>query len=165
MKKLLACLVLLASIAGAEPYLQTPFAGAGAGKWYPVQGAAFSGRLEYEHVQTNIPVLYHPLTAGSIVPEVLQGWLPPEAWACTVGGNYGSGNAGLAGGCGVNLADSTRSWLSALLLKAGNPAVKKLGLAIAPRASQPTLFAQWQEEVQYGGKPHPSWFFGVGYAF
>ena len=168
MKRLLACLVLLTSTAGAEPYLQTPFAGPGLGKWYPASGAAFSGKLAYEHAQTNVVVLYHPLSAGSLIPAVLQTWVPPESWACTLGGNYGGNMApsgGVAAGCGVNLADAVRSWLATWLLHANSAGAKNLGLAIAPRANTPTLFAQWQEEVQYGGKPHPSWFFGVGYGF
>ena len=163
-------LIFIVAVGHCEPYLQTPFAGPGYGHFYTTQGAAFNTSLDYQNTQTSLAVLYHPLSAGSLIPDALQGWVPPEAWACTAGGNYAPGaglprGAGLAVGCGVNLADSARSWLSTILLHASNPSVKKLGLAIAPREGQPTIYVQRQESVQYGGKFTPSWFFGLGFGF
>lgn len=163
--KLLSLLMLFSVAAKADPYIQSPLFG---GKVYFSQGATFTtAKLGYDQTFTNVAVLYHPLSAGSLIPEGLQAWLPPESWACTVGGGYlaEDGKGSIGSGCGVNLLDSVRGWGSRLLFLSNNGTIQAIGEQIRPKGGPVNLFAGRQENISFGGKFVPRWFFGAAFGF
>ena len=161
-----AAFMLAAGTAGAEPYIQ--------GVWsdgHPVylsEGATFTPTsMKYDRTFTNVAVLYHPLSAGSIIPEKLRPFIPPESWACTVGGGYWAedGNAGVGVGCGINLLDSVRAWGSEILSMSHNATLYAIGRQIAPGSGPLNLYVSRQENINIGGKFVPRWFLGGAFYF
>lgn len=160
---------LLPSLAFADPYVQ--------GLWtknapiYVSEGATFMpSSLAYDRAFTNIAFAYHPLSAGSIIPTKLQPWLPPESWACTLGGTYASRSGGGPGagiGCGLNLLDSVRAWAAELLVLSSNATAAGIGQQIKPGQGPANLFVsrQWDDTFEHPGRFAPRWFFGASFGF
>lgn len=172
LRLLLAVLLFPAAAFASNPYIQ--------GLWtrenpiYFAQGVtAMPSTLSYDRTFTNIAILYHPLSAGSLIPERFQAYLPPESWACTIGGSYapaantGSLGVGAGFGCGVNLLDSVRGWAANLLQATGNDTLHNLGTQIAPGPGPANLFVsrQWDDTLAHPGIFAPRWFFGAGFEF
>lgn len=138
---------------------------------YISQGVALMPTsLAYDRTFTNIAVLYHPLTAGSIIPTKFQPYLPPESWACTVGADYAPASAGGGGagvGCGLNLLDSVRGFAAELLQESSNQALYNLGAQIAPGSGPANLFfsRQWDDTLTHPAKLAPRWFIGASFGF
>lgn len=165
-----AALILFCSVvAQAEgPYVQ--------GLWtqgapvYVSQGAIFhTNDLSYDTTFTNVAAAYHPLSAGSIIPQKLQPFIPPESWACTIGGGYAASKGGgrVGSGCGLNLLDSVRGWASELLLLSDSARLQDIGEQVAPGKGPFNLFTsyQWTDDEVHPLKFSPRWFFGAAYGF
>lgn len=137
---------------------------------YFTQGALFRPHdFSYDRTVTEVAVLYHPLSAGSIIPPQFQPWLPPESWACTIGGGYApsSGGASAAFGCGFNLADSVRGWASNLLNLSANPTAQAAAAWIKPGDGRVNPFCsyQWADSQTYPGRFAPRYSIGLNLGF
>ena len=126
--------------------------------------------LAYDRTFTNIAVVYHPLSSGSMIPVAWRQYLPPESWACTVGAGYGAGSgAGTDGGfgCGLNLLDSVRGWASNLLSLSSNATLNAIGDQIKPGVGPLNLFAarQYDDSQVHPGRFAPRWAFGASFGF
>lgn len=135
---------------------------------YIGQGATFTPKLQYDQMFTNLAWLYHPLSAGSLteyLPDAVRPFVPPESWACTIGGAYAGGNAGIETGCGVNLLDSVRGWASSALQRSNSGSLAAFGKQIAPGNGPVNLFASRVESIRVGGKAVPRWLFQASFGF
>lgn len=173
MKKLFTAVIALFAASGAwagNPYIQGIWT-----KGNPIYTTTLIGlnasSFKYEATYQNIVPLYHPVSAGSIIPAVLQPYIPPESWACTsgVGGLNGTGlnqpSARFAVGCGLNLLDSARQEISVLLAKSSNPTAQGIAKALAVNGASPVdiYFSRiWADSVQRPGRFVPEW--GTGLA-
>ncbi len=150
------------------PYLQ--------GLWtknapvYLSQGSTFMpSTLKYDRTFTNLAVAYHPLSAGSLIPPALQTYLPPESWACTIGGGYASADGSMSAGfgCGLNLLDSVRAWGSDLLALSTSETALAIADQIKPGHGPLNLYAsrQWDDTLARPWVFAPRWFFGASFGF
>ena len=171
MKKVALAICLLGAAvyghAASNPYVQ--------GFWTP--GAALpvtqltnvsAGNFQYRNTTTAWAPFYHPLSAGSLtryLPTSLQPFIPPEAWACTIGGGYLATNGGaqLSLGCGANIAASVQAEASTLLEKSSNASLNAFGALIAPNPDGTGLYLQygWASSGPKILDLAPVWGFGV----
>lgn len=169
-------LICLCSTAKASPYFN--YLGEKNQPIYVSQGALFTtNNFSYQQAFTNVAVVYHPLSAGSIIPAELQAYLPPESWSINLGAGYASTNGSLAIGPGlsINLLDSVRAHATNLLNLSSNATVKAIAAQIAP-GNGPlniTIGPQWEMQVtNYGTvlpfnqmRLVPRWFVGASFGF
>lgn len=169
--KLVALLMLVASVAKADPY----FIGLYGSNVTNVQaslGAVFdkSGTVK-SSAFTNVAVLYHEASAtNSIIPARLQAYIPPESWTLLNVG-YGTGVAGI--GSSVNLAVTAQSYLSRAALSFNNQSIHAFGNLVAPQPTGLSVNAgpQWFSTIVREGtilpfnqwKGIPGWFAGAAY--
>ena len=132
---------------------------------YISQGVTFTPRMTYQQTFTNVAVIYHPLSAGSIIPVKLQPWLPLESWAITLGGGYAGANPAVGAGFGFNLLDSARAYASNLLRLSSNPTAQKFAAQITPGSGPANIYISRQENIGWNGKFIPAWFFGASFGF
>lgn len=171
MKGLIAAVLLAATVgsASASPYLQ--WIGTKGAPLYFSQGVdLMPTSLVYDRSTTNLAVLYHPLSAGSIIPVELQPYIPPESWAFTIGGSYGSASGGAPGislGFGINLLDSVRAYGATILNDLPYPTAHAIATQIAPGTGPLNIFAsrQWDDTLTHPGRFAPRWFFGASFSF
>lgn len=173
MKKIMYVFLLIgvAVPSMAAPYVQ--------GIWtkgnplYFTQGALFRpSDLSYDRAITEVAVLYHPNSAGSLtkrLPVSIQPFLPPESWACTIGGGYGaaSGGASAAFGCGLNLLDSARGWINNLTNLSSNSKVRLAGnlIGLGDGKVNPFVSYQWVDNQTHPGRFAPRLSFGFNMGF
>jgi len=171
MKSMIVALMLLAVGANAK-YFDSPFQG---GKWYVSDGALFTSHFSGAGNFTNAAPLYHPLSAGSIIPQEFQAYIPPESWSLNLGGGWNNAN-GIGGtGASVNLLDSVRAYTSGLLALSSNADLQAAGKQIAPGDGplNITVGPQWCLTLIQNGtiipfnqwRVLPYWFVGASYGF
>lgn len=173
MKKLIMlALMLMAGSVKASPYFYTPFT-----KGYQFEisnGALFDSQFNPVMDFTNIPLVYHPISSGSILPAVVQPYLPPESWSVDLGGGY-AGNTAFGGiGLGINLLDSVRAYAAGLLALSSNASLNAAGRQIAPGNGPINIHVDYEptailfQNGQFARNPLKMtnhWFIGPSYAF
>lgn len=137
---------------------------------YISQGATFMPTsFEYERTFTNVAIFYHPVSAGSVIPQKMQSFIPPESWACTFGGGYAGAQGGISVGvgCGFNLLDSVRAWGSEILGTSSNLTLRAAARQIAPGSGPLNLYAsrQWDNNQIHPMRFAPRWFLGASFGF
>lgn len=167
---------LCQSAAAGNPYFRVPYVTPGA-KVYLSQGILLTPRMAYSQAWTNVAAVYHPLSAGSIIPTDLQPYLPPEAWSVNLGAGYASADRSEAVGPGlsVNLLDSTRAYASTILGKSNNATLAAIAHQIAPGDGplNITFGPQWATPLIRNGvvippnewRLKPFWYGGASYGF
>lgn len=174
MKKLLVVplLLILAEVTKAAPYLYLPTTQGY--QWQVSEGVLFDAKMSAASEFTNVPIIYHPLSSGSIIPTEFQQYLPPESWSLDLGAGVNGGNTRIGIGIGINLLDSVRAWGSNLLAMSSIPALNVIGKQIAPGVGPLNLHADYQPTVGIINsgviavnqwKITNSWFFGPSYSF
>ena len=175
--KLAMMLMLLAGSVKASPYFYVPFVTKDA-QVNLSQGALFTpSQFNYSQTFTNMAIVYHPLSSGSIIPQTFQAYIPPESWSINFGGGYNAANGEtLAGpGISINLLDSVRSEFSNLLNLSKNATLMAMGAQIAPGNGPLSINIgpQWAINMAQNGvvnplnkwRLDPFWFIGASYSF
>src|SRR3974377_2060193 len=118
MKKLIIVVVsmLAVSLVNAYPYFYVYPVTKGS-QAYISQGALFTPSFDLSQTAafTNLAIVYHPITSGSIIPSELQPYIPPESWSINLGGSWGTSQTMFGPGISINLLDSVRSYAVNLL--------------------------------------------------
>jgi hypothetical protein len=181
----LPALFIAAGVQAATPYVYVPFTKTATypnGAPLPVSdGILWNPSFNQSVNFTNVAVVYHPVTSGSIVDSLfptLAPYIPAESWSLNLG--VGGGNGSYIGGPGftLNLLDTVRQQLSTALASFSNPTIVGISKAIAPSATTSgslnlTVGPQWTAPLMVNGIVPPlnqlritnHWYFGVGYAF
>lgn len=120
---------------------------------------------------TNVAIIYHPLSAGSLIPLYWQTIIPPESWTLlNVGAGGSGGNWVGAFGSSVNLVTPIQTWLYEGLYALGKapswlmPGAASFGISAGP---------EWSANVIVNGTVEPfnkwnlapRWYAGAAYKF
>src|SRR5258707_15260797 len=129
---LTVALICFGSIARAVPYfdfIDPVHPQVSAGTIFDTHGKPVMGF-------TNVAIVYHPLSAGSLIPLSWQKIIPPESWTLLNFGAGGYGGDGVGGvGAGVHATSHAPT--------GGRPGALRLREAPAPRPARGALLRDW----------------------